>query len=76
MNRNIKLVSAALVLLMSVMTIGQVSAEEAVAPAKPAKVLSCKQQAKKMHIKDKKERAAFIKSCKAKHKAKKTEMKK
>lgn len=72
MNKNVKLVSAAVVLLMSVMTVGQVSAADAVANAKPAKELSCKHQAKKMHIKDKKERAAFIKECKAK----KAEMKK
>ena len=66
MNKNIKLVSVALALLMSVITVGQVSAIEAASQAKPVKAVSCKHQAKKMHIKDKKERAAFIKSCKAK----------
>ena len=76
MKKNYKLVSAAMVLLLSVMTIGQVSANEAAATAKPVKALSCKQQAKKMNIKDKKERADFIKSCKAKNKAEKAEMKK
>lgn len=65
MNKQFKLSSAALVLAMSLITLGQVSAEEAAKDpvAKPVKAMTCKQKAKK--IKDKKERAAFVKECKA-----------
>lgn len=61
MSKFFKLVSAAVV--MSVISIGQVYADDA-AKVKEVKVVSCKKQAKK--IKDKKERSAFTKECKNK----------
>ena len=39
------------------------------APAKPAKEVSCKQEAKNKGIKDKAEKQAYIKSCEEKRKA-------
>ena len=44
-------------------------AADGAAPAKPAKEVSCKQEAKNKGIKDKNEKQAYIKSCEQKRKA-------
>ena len=44
-------------------------AADAAAPAKPAKQVSCKQEAKNKGIKDKAEKQAYVKSCEEKRKA-------
>lgn len=71
MYKKIKIITLASAILAGMSTAALAEENAAAAPAaeKAAKPLSCKQQAKQAGIKDKEQRKAFIKECKAKAKA-------
>jgi len=66
-----KLVVIALASLLAFGTASISYADNAKTASKDTKKLSCKKQADKMKIKDKKEKAEFIKKCNKKEKSKK-----
>jgi hypothetical protein len=69
MNTTIKTILAASALSLFAMSFS-VSADDAAAAAKkPAKEVSCKQEAKNKGIKDKAAKQAFVKECEEKRKA-------
>jgi len=70
MNTLFKSALIASVVSFAAMSFSVTAEEGAAAPAaKPAKQVSCKQEAKAKGIKDKAEKKAFIKECEAKRKA-------